>query len=90
MSIKFKKLLLPVFLGALSTAALLSPSLTPAVEETGSIAASKATDQKAALAKKARLLAEKKAAEAAAATKSTGEAKEHEVEKEVEKEVETK
>ena len=79
---KFKKWLLPVFMGALSATALLSPSITQAVEETGTIAASKAADQRAALARKAKALAEKKAAEAAA-EKPTGEAKE--VEKEVEK-----
>ena len=71
-------------MGALSATALLSPSLTQAVEETGTIAASKAADQRAALARKAKALAEKKAAEAAA-EKPTGEAKEQEVEKEVEK-----
>ena len=66
LSMKFKKWLLPVFMGALSATALLSPSITQAVEETGTIAASKAADQKAALAKKAKALAEKKAAEALA------------------------
>ncbi len=86
---KFKKLLLPVIIGALSTTALLSPSLSQAVEETGSIAASKAADQKAALAKKAKAIAEKKAAETAA--KSHSEVKEHAVEAvETEKEVEKK
>ncbi len=79
---KLKKWLFPVIMGALSATALLSPSLTQAVEETGTIAASKAADQRAALARKAKALAEKKAAEAAA-EKPTGEAKE--VEKEVEK-----
>ncbi len=81
---KLKKWLYPVIMGALSATALLSPSLTQAVEETGTIAASKAADQRAALARKAKALAEKKAAEAAA-EKPTGEAKEQEVEKEVEK-----
>ncbi len=81
---KLKKWLFPVIMGALSATALLSPSLTQAVEETGTIAASKAADQRAALARKAKELAEKKAAEAAA-EKPTGEAKEQEVEKEVEK-----
>ncbi len=81
---KLKKWLFPVIMGALSATALLSPSLTQAVEETGTIAASKAADQRAALARKAKALAEKKAAEAAA-EKPTGEAKEQEVEKEVEK-----
>ena len=79
---KLKKWLFPIIMGALSATALLSPSLTQAVEETGTIAASKAADQRAALARKAKALAEKKAAEAAA-EKPTGEAKE--VEKEVEK-----
>ena len=89
MSIKFKKWLLPVFMGALSTTALLSPSLTQAVEETGTIAATKAADQKAALAKKARALADKKVAEAAAvAAKTNDEAKDREVEEE--KEIEKK
>ena len=86
---KLKKWLFPVIMGALSATALLSPSLTQAVEETGTIAASKAADQKAALAKKAKTLAEKKAAEAAAkAEKTSDEAKEQELE--IEKEVEKK
>ncbi len=89
MSMKLKKWLFPVIMGALSATALLSPSITQAVEETGTIAASKAADQKAALAKKAKALAEKKAAEAAAkAEKTSDEAKEQELE--VEKEVEKK
>ena len=86
---KFKKMLLPVIIGALSTTALLSPAMSQAVEETGSIAASKAADQKAALAKKAKAIAEKKAAEAA--EKANTEVKEHAVEAvETEKEVEKK
>ena len=75
MSIKFKKWLLPVFMGALSTTALLSPSLTQAVEETGTIAATKAADQKVAEA-------------AAVAAKTNDEAKDREVEEE--KEIEKK
>ncbi len=49
--IKSKKITFPLFFCVIS--ALLSPALGQAASETGSIAASKAADQKAALAKKA-------------------------------------
>ena len=64
--IKSKKITLPLFFCVIS--ALLCPVLSQAASETGSIAASKAEDQKAALAKKAadrqKAAEEKKAAEA--------------------------
>ena len=64
--IKSKKITLPLFFCVISV--LLSPTLGQAASETGSIAASKAADQKAALAKKAadreKAAEEKKAAEA--------------------------
>ena len=89
MSMKFKKLLLQIFSGALLTTAMLSPSLSQALEETGAIAATKAADQKAALAKKAKAIAERKASEAAAVAK-TSEAKEPEVENKIDKTIEHK
>ena len=57
--IKLKKLTLPLCLCAISV--LFTPSMVLA-EETGPIAATKAADQKAALAKKAAERAEQKAA----------------------------
>jgi hypothetical protein len=90
--IKSKKITLPLCLCAIS--ALLSSALTQAdtaimlaTSETGSVAASKAADQKAALAKKA--ADRQKAAEAQKATetqKSTDAQKADEVEKEKESE----
>ncbi|MEY3788894.1 MAG: hypothetical protein RLZ75_3102 [Pseudomonadota bacterium] len=66
LNINLKKITLPLFFCAIS--ALLTPVLAQAATETGSIAATKAADQKAALAKKAadrqRAAEEKKAAEA--------------------------
>ncbi|MCX7096959.1 MAG: hypothetical protein NTV43_03520 [Methylococcales bacterium] len=59
--IKLKKLTLPLCLCAISV--LFTPSVVSA-EETGPIAASKAADQRAALAKKAAEREAKKAAEA--------------------------
>lgn len=89
--IKSKKITLPLCLCVIS--ALLSPALTQAdtaivlaASETGTIAASKAADQKAALAKKAaerqKAAEERKAAEVQKATgaeKPVGEQKENEV-----------
>lgn len=91
--IKSKKITLPLCLCVIS--ALLSPALTQAdtaivlaASETGTIAASKAADQKAALAKKAaerqKAAEERKAAEVQKATgaeKPVGEQKENEVTK---------
>jgi hypothetical protein len=86
--IKSKQLILPLSLCLISALAVVSPTLIKAASDTGSIAASKAADQKAALAKKARerekAAEEKKAAEA---VKPVEDEKEIENEKEVEKEV---
>ena len=66
LNINLKKITLPLFFCAIST--MLTPTLVQAASETGSIAATKAADQKAALAKKAadrqKAAEEKKAAEA--------------------------
>lgn len=66
LNINLKKITLPLFFCAISN--LLTPALVQAASETGSIAATKAADQKAALAKKAadrqKAAEEKKAAEA--------------------------
>ncbi len=85
--IKSKKMMLPIYLCLVSSLALVSPTLIKAASDTGSIAASKAADQKAALAKKARerekAAEEKKAVEAA---KSVSEEKKpQDIEKEVAK-----
>ena len=77
-------MMLPISLCLVSSLALVSPTLVKAASDTGSIAASKAADQKAALAKKA------KEREKAAEDKKTAEAAisvEGENKKELEKEI---
>lgn len=84
MYIRLKKMMLPISLCLVSSLALVSPTLVKAASDTGSIAASKAADQKAALAKKA------KEREKAAEDKKTAETAisvEGENKKELEKEI---